>query len=121
MEPLERHADGKAPAAALGMATKVEEAVRAGARVLSVDLGVQTFAACSVFALQDQPSPTGAARLQLAVSCGGRTLWAVHERSFHLLLPDEEPGKEGQTWRHQQSAELQHVRRHLRCYRQIMR
>ncbi len=56
-----------------------------GLRVLAVDLGVRTFAACSVFELVQGEPGNGMAFL----ADQERDLWARHERSFLLPLPGE--------------------------------
>lgn len=106
--------------AALGKPTKIESDIQAGARVLAVDLGVRTFAACAVFELRDVP-PASPGALAFPVPVGERKLWAVHERSFHLDMPDEHPGKDGFAWRRQQRAELQRIRRAFGVYRRAAR
>jgi hypothetical protein len=58
-----------------------------GLRVLSVDLGVRTFAACSVFTLGKKEPEEG---LHFSAH-GTERLWACHERSFLLALPGECP------------------------------
>jgi len=110
-------------AAGLGKATKAEDSVRAGVRVLAVDLGIRTFAACSVFELRDQVGSASSAKARLAfpVPIGNATLWAVHERSFDLSLPDEEPTAEGAAWRTLRRAELQQLRRALSLHRRALR
>jgi hypothetical protein len=105
-------------AAALGKPTKQESDIHAGGRVLAVDLGVRTFAACSVFELR-KDTPRGA--LAFPVPIQDRQMWAVHERSFHLDLPGEHPDKEGLVWRRGQRAELQRIRRTLGIHRRIAR
>lgn len=110
-------------ASAAGAATRHEAALRTGARVLSVDLGIRTLAACSVFTLQDRPPP-GASRQTCSafpVPLDGKTLWAVHERSFPLKLPDESPDRDGGTWRTVRRAELQRLRQALAFYRRALR
>lgn len=103
---------------ALGGTTKAEDAVQEGARVLSVDLGLRMFAACSVFALR-RSAPENATRFPVAL--GPRTVWAVHERSFHLTLPDEAPSQTGAEWRRAREEELRRIRRSFARYRRIMR
>ncbi len=103
-------------AAALGPLTKAEGSVAEGARVLSVDLGLRTFAACSVFTLKaacparaiGKPAP-----LSFELQVNGRVMWAAHERSFPLELPDEEPSGDGQQWRVAARAEMRRVRQAL--------
>jgi hypothetical protein len=105
--------------AALGKPTKLEGDIQPGVRVLAVDLGVRTFATCAVFELHAHPPPHGAFAFPVPIQ--DRQMWAVHERSFHLDLPDEQPGKAGLTWRRGQRAELQRIRRAFSTYRRITR
>jgi hypothetical protein len=105
---------------ALGKTTKVEERVREEARVLAVDLGLRTLAACSVFALRHE-APARPGTLTFKVPLGDRTLWAVHERSFHLELPGETPSQAGVHWRRTQDEEMRRMRRALLRYRRVMR
>jgi hypothetical protein len=90
----------------------------AGNRVLSVHLGVGTFAACSVFSLID--SPPAAERFAISIQVGGRSLWALHERSFHLKLKDEIADKAGLQWRREQDERLRRLRRTLARYRRLL-
>ena len=106
-------------AAGLSTPTKAQDAVREGARVLAVDLGLRTFAACSVFELQDK-APARPGRLAFEVPLGSRTLWAMHELSFHLELPGENPSREGALWRREQGEEMRRMRRALTRYRRVM-
>ena len=99
---------------------RAEDAVREAARVLAVDLGLRTFAACSVFALRSE-APTRPGALAFKVPLGGRTLWAVHERSFHLELPGETPSRAGAHWRRSRDEEMRRMRRALSRYRRVMR
>jgi hypothetical protein len=48
-------------------------------------------------------------------------LWAVHERSFVLHLPDEEPDTHGMAWRSAATTELRALRRGLNRYRTLSR
>jgi len=104
---------------AAGKPTRHEPWVVAGARVLSVDLGVRRFAACSVFSLVDAPPTDG--HLAFPVEVGGRSWQAVHERSFHLTLPGDLAGGAGDRWRDQQTQWLQRLRRALGRYRWLTR
>lgn len=106
-------------AAALGKPTKAQGAVREGARVLAVDLGLRTYAACSVFELRAE-APAKVGTLTFRVPIGDRTLWATHERSFHLDLPGEEPSKEGIHWRQLRDEEMRIIRQALSRYRRVM-
>lgn len=70
-----------------GLATKSRhsDALAPGLRVLSVDLGLRTFAACSVFELvKGEPGD----RLAFLADAD-LDLWARHERSFLLTMPGE--------------------------------
>ncbi|MDO9713752.1 type V CRISPR-associated protein Cas12b [Paracraurococcus lichenis] len=105
---------------ALGKATKAEDMVRDGARVLAVDLGLRTFAACSVFTLREE-TPFRPDALAFRVPLGDRTLWATHERSVHLELPGETPSRDGLQWRRLRDEEMRRMRRFLARYRRVMR
>jgi hypothetical protein len=111
--------------AALGSDKGLPTAVVPGARVLSVDLGVRTFAACSVFTLKERPVSDGgngaSVPLAFRVPVGDATFWAVHERSFHLNLPDEAPDRDGEEWRRRRREELLRLRRALAFHRRALR
>jgi len=67
-----------------------------GLRVMSVDLGLRTFASCSVFELVKGKPKAG---LCYPAADGKNDsdpakLWAKHERSFKLSLPGEDVSKE---------------------------
>lgn len=86
-----------------------------GARVLSVDLGLRTFASCSVFELKRERPER-----RVAFPLPELGLWAVHERSFRLELPDEQPGgRAGRRWRDAADEELRRLRRALGRYRHL--
>ena len=102
---------------ALGKKTKHEDKVAAGVRVLSIDLGIRTFASCSVFELVTR-SPRDA--FAFPVEINDQKLWAVHERSFRLPLPDEEADGRARTWRADRDEDLRRMRRVLGRYRRIM-
>jgi hypothetical protein len=112
---------GKLPKAALHFQTalnaksKYQGDVSAGLRVLSVDLGLRTFGACSVFELRDTPPSSG---IWFPADSG---LWAVHERSFLLDLPDADVGKPGLRWQDRAVAELRRLRRGLGRHRGLLR
>jgi hypothetical protein len=96
---------------AAGKASKHRERVQAGVRVLSVDLGVRSFAACAVFELTEQ-APAG----RLAFPIADLGLVAVHERSFLLELPGERADSATELWRERTGEELRRLRRGLsRC------
>lgn len=94
---------------------KYQSDVVAGLRVLSVDMGLRSFASCSVFELKEGGGHDD--RLSFPVDCSG--LSAVHERSFILRLPGEEVDRSGQEWRIAQRGELRLVRQGLSRYRRL--
>jgi hypothetical protein len=117
--------DGKRPGAAKYFQTAradrppAADQVRAGLRVLSVDLGLRSCAACSVFELREERPP---GKLAFPVDPPDRApLWAVHERSFLLHLPGEAADARARQWRDQARAELRALRRGLNRYRRLMR
>lgn len=98
---------------AAGKASRHRQGVRAGLRVLSVDLGVRSFAACAVFELTDRVDTN-----RLAFAADDLDLVAVHERSFLLELPGERADSAASVWREQATEELRRLRRGLaRCRR----
>ncbi|MBM3539290.1 MAG: hypothetical protein FJX55_15845 [Alphaproteobacteria bacterium] len=105
---------------ASGSKSKAEDALRAGARVLAVDLGIRAFGACSVFVLQ-QARPSASAMCFEVPLADGTSMHAVHERSFHLQLPSEEPGRDGELWRRSQEEQLRRIRGCFARYRRLMR
>lgn len=94
---------------------KHQSEVTAGLRILSVDMGVRSFASCSVFELCKESINSGA--LSFKTDCDG--LWAVHERSFILRLPDEELDRNRLEWRRNQRNELRQLRQGLSRYRKL--
>ena len=102
---------------ALGKKTKYEDKIGPGVRLLSIDLGVRTFATCSVFELIERNRPE---TLSFPVEVNDRKLWATHERSFLLHLPDEETDRRGEIWRSERGDDLRRMRRVLTRYRRIM-
>ncbi|MBI1922408.1 MAG: type V CRISPR-associated protein Cas12b [Geobacter sp.] len=88
--------------------------VRPGLRILSVDLGIRSFAACSVFELTNIPPKKG--KLAFEVEGG---LCAVHERSFLLNLPGEQQEAQDIVWRQLARDELRRLKRGLSRYRGI--
>jgi len=102
-----------------GLATKSRhtDALVPGLRVLSVDLGVRTFAACSVFELV-QGKPDG--RLAFLADAE-RDLWARHERSFLLTMPGEAPAAQALTARRAAYDQLASLRRDLSRLKALLR
>lgn len=88
-----------------------------GLRVLSVDLGVRTFAACSVFELRERRPQAG---LAFPAAVDGE-LWAVHDRSFLLRLPGEAPDPETIASRRSADDELRALRGELNRLRDLLR
>lgn len=94
--------------------SKYTKDVSPGLRVLSVDLGVRSFAACSVFSLN--PSPKGRG---MAFDLENLREAAMHERSFIVELPGEDVGSKGLAWQSRQTAEVRHMRRVMSRYRKL--
>lgn len=65
------------------------EGLQVGLRVMSVDLGLRSMAACSVFSLANEPTAQG-----LCFEVGDSKRFAIHERSFVLRLDGEKSTKE---------------------------
>lgn len=105
---------------ASGSRSKAEDALRDGARVLSVDLGIRAFGACSVFVLRKARPSTSTLSFEVPLA-SGEAMHAVHERSFHLQLPNEEPGRDGVLWRRAQEEQLRRIRGCFARYRRLMR
>jgi hypothetical protein len=105
---------------ASGSKSKVEDALREGARVLAVDLGIRAFGACSVFVLRQARPSVGALSFEVPLA-DGTSMHAVHERSFHLQLPNEEPDRDGEFWRRAQEEQLRRIRGCFARYRRLMR
>jgi hypothetical protein len=102
---------------ALANTSKHVAAVEPGLRVLAVDLGLRSFATCSVFELvQDKPA-TGLTFLADL----DRNLWARHERSFVLSLPGESPTTAQSAARQLANSELAAFRREMNHLRGLLR
>jgi hypothetical protein len=103
--------------------TKYADKLQPGLRVMSVDLGLRTFASCSVFELQiGKPNN----RLFFPVADGLQNddpgkLWAKHERSFKLCLPGETPSTKEKTARKTVMKELRAIRTDISRLRNILR
>jgi len=102
---------------AAGKKTKHADLVEPGMRVLSVDLGLRSFATCSVFAVQKTGKKIEPGKLFLPISDLG--LVAVHERSFSLKLPGEDVGRRGRQWQEDADAELRALRMALARHRSL--
>lgn len=92
--------------------------LEAGLRVLSVDLGLRTFASCSVFELVDAKPKKG-----LYFKTDQPKLWAKHERSFKLTLPGEEVSDQKSVKEARKAArdEVYSIRRDMRRLKQLLR
>ncbi len=86
-----------------------------GLRILSVDLGMHTFATCSVFELSDTPPVGGKLHFPLETE----NLWAIHERSFSMYLPGEKVDRNVIAWRKQQRKDLWDLRHSLNRYHKL--
>lgn len=91
--------------------------VKAGLRVLSVDLGLRTFAACAVFELTDRKPREG---LFYPVEAETR-LWARHERSFLLNLPGERAEQGIDAARRAATGEVSRLRREIYRLKELLR
>ena len=101
---------------AAGKKTKQAELIAPGMRVLSVDLGLRSFATCSVFELKEKVD-----RDAMFFPVKELALHAVHERSFTLKLPDEDVGRRGRRWQADAANELREMRRALGRHRSLRR
>jgi len=120
---IDRRGAPKRPAEALHFMTalvnrsKYEGDLAPGLRVLSVDLGLRSFAACSVFELVEG-RPTS--RLHFPAQ-PDKDLWARHERSFVLSLPGEKVGARERAERDKAFGELRSLRRDIARLKGILR
>ncbi len=97
--------------------SKHADKLEPGLRVLSIDLGLRTFAACSVFELVAGEPVKG-----LCFRADEESdLWAKHERSFLLSLPGERPSIAARLARNAAYDELNKVRHGLRRLKDILR
>lgn len=108
---------------ALSKKSKYAYKLQPGLRVMSVDLGLRTFASCSVFELQiGKPNN----RLFFPVADGLQNddpgkLWAKHERSFKLCLPGETPSTKDKAARKTVIKQLRAIRSDISRLRNILR
>lgn len=96
--------------------SKFEKDIGPGLRVLAVDMGLRSFAACSVFELVDSCPEKG-----LFLSTPAPGLWARHERSFLLRLPGEDVGARALAARREADGELRTLKRGIRALKDILR
>jgi len=101
----------------LSTTSKHHKSLEPGLRVLSVDMGMRTFASCSVFELvKDQPSNG-----LYFLADEPKQLWAKHERSFLLSLPGEYPSIKARTARFDANQELRSLRRRIGQLKSVLR
>lgn len=108
---------------ALSKKSKYSDKLEPGLRVMSVDLGVRTFASCSVFELV-RGKPEGGTFFASADGLGINDplkLWAKHERSFRLCLPGEKISGKSELSRRAAMDELRSLRSDIRILREILR
>ncbi|MFC1591220.1 type V CRISPR-associated protein Cas12b [Thermodesulfobacteriota bacterium] len=108
---------------ALSNKSKHTEKLQPGLHVLSVDLGMRTFASCSVFELVKGKPEKG---LYFPASDGRNDdnpekLWARHKRSFKITLPGEKPSRNELSARKAAMDEVRSIRRDIGCLKNILR
>lgn len=94
------------------------ESLGSGFRVMSIDLGLRTAAATSIFSVEES-SDTNAADFSYWIE--GTPLVAVHQRSYMLRLPGEQIAKQVREKRNERRDQQQRVRFQIRVLSQIMR
>jgi len=108
---------------ALANKSKHADKLAPGLRVLSVDLGLRTFASCSVFELvQEKPKnglffPAADDREE----GDSNKLWAKHIRSFKLALPGETPTIKERKARKAAVDEVRSLRRDINRLKDVLR
>ncbi|MCF6285313.1 MAG: type V CRISPR-associated protein Cas12b, partial [Candidatus Hydrogenedentes bacterium] len=108
---------------ALDKKSKHEAKLQAGLRVLSVDMGLRTFASCSVFQLvQGKPAkglffPAADGKAET----DPEKLWAKHLRSFKLALPGEEATEQERTARAEAMKEIRALKQMIWRLKEILR
>lgn len=108
---------------ALSNKSKHADKLKPGLRVLSIDLGLRSFASCSVFELvQGKPEkglyfPAADDRSQ----DDPRKLWSKHVRSFKLTLSGETPTKLEEQVRKAAMDKIHSLRRDIRRLKDILR
>ena len=105
---------------ALSNKSKHTEKLSPGLQVLSIDMGLRTFATCSVFELVSK-QPEKGLYLSLADLSSAEGYWAKHLRSFKLALPGETPSKKEKAARQQAIDELYSLRSDIRTLKDILR
>ncbi|WP_027186183.1 type V CRISPR-associated protein Cas12b [Desulfovibrio inopinatus] len=108
---------------ALSNKSKHTRTLQPGLRVLSVDLGMRTFASCSVFELIEGKPETGRAfpvADERSMDSPNK-LWAKHERSFKLTLPGETPSRKEEEERSIARAEIYALKRDIQRLKSLLR
>jgi len=116
--PSMRHFD-----TGLANKSKYQQDLEPGLRVISVDLGLRTFASCSVFELvKGKPL-----NILCFPAADGRSdddpekLWARHERSFRLTLPGEDLSKQADEAREKAWKEIGSIKNDIKMLKEILR
>ncbi|HRS72353.1 MAG TPA: type V CRISPR-associated protein Cas12b [Anaerohalosphaeraceae bacterium] len=94
-----------------------KDSIEAGLRVLSVDLGVRTFASCSVFELVKGKPQKG---LHWCAD-KDKDLWAKHERSFTLTMPGDDISAKSQEARYKAYEEMSEIKQGKNFIRNLLR
>lgn len=97
--------------------SRFEQTLEPGLRVLAVDLGLRSLAACSVFELVARQPNNGLSFL----ADEPLGLWARHERSFLLTLPGETPESASLAARRTAYDELAGLRRDVQRLKSLLR
>lgn len=107
---------------ALSNKSKHVDRLAPGLRVLSVDLGLRTFASCSVFELVRE-KPSNGLYFPVAdehAETDPKKLWAKHERSFKLSLPGEVVSRKGEQERKAAMDEIHALKRDIQRLKDLL-
>jgi len=107
----------------LSRRSRYETTIQPGLRVLSVDLGMRSFASCSVFELVRGKPHKG---LFFPAEEGKDTndadkMWALHQRSFKLALPGEAPSRKEKQERKSAIDEIRSIKSDIWRLKHILR
>ncbi|MFD2370330.1 type V CRISPR-associated protein Cas12b [Brevibacillus sp. GCM10020057] len=94
------------------------DSLASGFRVMSIDLGLRTAAATSVFAVEESSDENAA---DFSYGLEGTPLVAVHQRSYMLRLPGEQIEKQVRERRDGRFQQHQRVKFQIRLLTQMMR
>lgn len=97
--------------------TKHKQNIEAGLRVLTIDLGIRTFASCSVFELVKSKPEKSLCWL----ADKEKDLWAKHERSFVLKMPGDDISAKAQDERYTAYEELAKLKQGKNFIRNLLR